>query len=163
MTIATYGVTAAVIQTDYFSQGASFSAESNPSSTSVARYIQQRGAELGALLRKESQDPAAIELLTTDECYLWCQETLCLMVACRIAEDMLQARPPLADTWEKRLAARLEALAEDAEGTLGSGAASPTLEPDGPTHWIDERSLDTSDNDDDASEITAPLRKDDVL
>ncbi len=161
--IGVFGVTAAIIQTDYFSQDGGFSVVSNPSATSVDRYIQQKGAELGAKLRSESQSPSAIEALTTSEAYLWCQETLCLMVAMRIAEDRLQTRPPLADTWEKRLAERLEALAENAEGTLGDGAASPTEQPDGPTHFIDTLALDTSDNDASASSVTFPFHKDDQL
>lgn len=163
MTIATFGVTAAIIQTDYFSQGGGFSDVSNPSSTSIARYIQQKGGELGGKLRAQSQVPTTIEATTTTEAYSWCQETLCLMVAIRIAEDMVQARPPLADTWEKRLAQRLEDLAEDAVGTLGEGAADPTEEPDGPTHHITNLSLDTSRVATNASSIDAPFRKDDNI
>ncbi len=161
--LSSFGVTAAIVQTDYFSQGGGFSDVSNPSSTSVARYIQQKAGELGGLLRAEEQSPTALDADDTTEAYQWCQETLCLMVAVRVAEDMHQSRPPLADTWEKRLAARLEALADDAVGTLGDGSTTPTEQPDGPTHFIDTYGLDTSDNEADASSVTARLRRDDLL
>lgn len=163
MTIATFGVTNAIIQTDYFSQLISFSTESNPSSTSIDRYIQQKGAALGAKLRDEEQSPSAIEALTTSEAYLWCQETLCLMVALRIAQDMLQSPPPLAKDWQAELDARLEGLAHDAIGTLGDGSVVPDQQPDGPTHFIDALGLDTSANDDAASTVDMPFHKDDAL
>jgi hypothetical protein len=163
MTIATFGVTATMMRADYFSQLGEFSTDSNPSSTSVDRYIQQKGAELAGKLRAEEQSPSAIEALTTSEAFLWCQETLCLLVACRIAEDMQQAKPPLADTWEKRLLERLAGLADDAVGTLGQGSATPTEQPDGPNTFIDTLDLDTSHNESCASSVDMPLRKDDRL
>lgn len=162
MTIATFGVTAAIIQTDYFSQLGGFSTETNPSAVSIARYIQQKGAELGGKLRAESQVPATIELDSTTEAYLWCQETLCLQVALRIAQDMMQSPPPLAKAWQEQLDARFTALASNAVGTLGDGAATPTEEPDGPTTHIDDLSLDMGDAAD-SSNVIPPFRKSDLL
>lgn len=162
MAIADFDVTAALVRADYFPQLNDFTADSNPTAVSVARYINQEGGALGAALRKESQTPSSIDADTTTEAFAWCQRTLELMVAIRCLETMTQQNPELLKEWRAELKARLAALAEDAVGTLGGGSTNPATQPDGPTTHINNLNLDVGDTSL-ASDVIPPFRKSDLL
>lgn len=162
--VQTFGVTNVLVQVDYFSQGGSFSDISNPSSASVDRYINQQAARLESALLKESIDASDVTALgSTSAPYLWCQDTLELMVAMRVAKDMLQSPPPNQKDWKTELDERLKDLDENGYLALGGGLTAPAEQPDGPTHFIDELGLDTSVNNAAASSVDAPFHKDDLL
>lgn len=157
-----FGVTAALLYTRHFPQLSAPTTDSNPSLATVEEIIEEQAAALSGYLLAEDIDALSLTV-SNSAAYLWCRETLRLMAAVQVAACMTQQQVPLLPACEKHLAARLTALDENGNLALGGGVAAPAEEPDGPTHFIDHLGLDTSVNDDSASTIDMPFRKDDQL
>lgn len=164
MSVSIFTVTHLIVRADRFPQLNDFSAVSQPTDTVVTRRINQAAAELEAKLAQESLSASGLEATgaTTAE-YLWCQETLTLAAAIRIATLITGFSSEVLDEWRDELAERWRQLEEKGYLALGGAGSAPAEQPDGPTHFIDKLSLDTSDNDASASIITAPFRRDDML
>ncbi len=160
MSVNLFGVTAAIVRADYFPQIADFSTDSNPTVASVNRYLDQRAATLEARLLQESVVASAITI-ATDAAYLWCQQTLTLMVAIRVMEAMSQQDAELLKRWREELLERWAELEEKGYLALGGGVSTPDENPDGPTHHISNLGLDTSRVAESASSIDMPFHKDD--
>lgn len=157
-----FGVTAASLYARHFPQVAAAVTDSNPSLAAVMEIIDEQAAALSGFLLAEDIDALSLTV-SNSPAYLWCRETLRLMAAIQVAAVMVQAQVPLLPAWEKQLETRLKNLAEQGYLALGGGVSPPAEQPDGPTHFIDALGLDTSENDEFASGVTMPLRKDDLL
>ncbi len=164
MTIATFAVTYATMRAEYFPHLEEFSAVSNPQATTVTTIISQKAAGLANLLAQEGVSATAVEALTaTDPAYLWCQETLALMVAVRLLQLASGKDPKLAEVWRDELVARLKDLAERGAAALGNASLDTSDSPaNGPATHITYLGLDLPDADD-ASSIEPLFRKDDLL
>ena len=161
MAVNVFGLTAALLRADYLPQADDFSAVSSPTATSVARILDQKAAELQGRLLRQAISAAAITTATSSE-YLWCQETLGLMVMIRVVGLMTGVNPELVVEWQARLDERLLRLADDGGIELGNAALAVSVsDPNGPTTHITELGLDVSGLATSASTITMPLRKDD--
>ncbi len=163
MTVSVFGLTAAILRADYLPQADDFSTSSAPTAASVARLLNQKAAELEGLLLKESIATAGITNAAS-AAYLWCQETLSLMVMIRVAGLMSGRNQDLIIEWQVRLDERLKRLADDGATALGDASLSTSAsDPDGPTSHISELGLDVSDMASTASSAAPVFRKDDVL
>lgn len=162
MTVTTFGVDAGFVRRHYYPQQPDFSTDSNPTEATVLEKIDGFAADLEGKLARESITASAITTVT-DAAYLWCRKTLALMVAIEIYPVMTGNDSAAAKKWQKELDARLKDLSEDGFLALGGGVAAPTEEPDGPTHFIDNLGLDTSENEANASSVDMPFHKDDRL
>ncbi len=162
MTVSTFGVTALIVRADYLPQINEFTTDSNPTLASVNRFIDQKAGVLEAKLLQESIVASAITI-ATDAAYLWCQATLTLMVAIRAGEVAYQQNPDILKAWREELNERFNELAARGYLALGGGVAAPAEQPNGPTTFIDNLGIDTSENDANPSSVTFPFRKDDQL
>ena len=119
-------------------------------------------ARLGGKLLLESIIAASITD-STSEAYLWCQETLELMVAIRVAEVATGSDNGLLAVWRAEVEARFKELDVGGAAALGEGAtSSASSDPDGPTTHSSENSL-TTDEATDMSTTVPRLRRDDQL
>jgi hypothetical protein len=163
VTVSTFGLTAAILRADYLPQADDFSTSSSPTTATVTRLLNQKAAELEGKLQKEAISPSGITSATSAP-YLWCQETLGLMVMIRVAGLMRGTNSELVKEWQVRLDDRLASLEEDGGTALGDPTLSSSAsDPDGPTSHVTELSLDTSTMATDASTLAPKFRKDDVL
>jgi len=120
---------------------------SNPQATTVTTIISQKAAGLANLLAQEGVSATAVEALTaTDPAYLWCQETLALMVAVRLLQLASGKDPKLAEVWRDELVARLKDLAERGAAALGNASLDTSDSPaNGPATHITYLGLDLPD------------------
>lgn len=163
MTVSVFGLTAAILRADYLPNADDFSTSSSPTVATVTRLLNQKAAELEGRLLKEAIAASGITSATS-AAYLWCQETLSLMVMIRVAGLMTGLNGDLVKEWQVRLDDRLQTLADDGATALGDTSLSTSAsDPDGPTSHITELGLDVSDMASSASSVTPPFRKDDVL
>lgn len=163
MTVSTFGVTAATVRANRFPHLAgSWGADTAPTATTVATFINQRAAYLEGKLLLEGIAAADITDAAS-AAYLWCQETLELMVAIRIAEVATGSDNGLLQVWRDEVKARFAELDEDGAAALGSGATSTSnSDPDGPMSHISENGLEV-DSAADMSTTVPRLRRDDML
>lgn len=164
MTVATFGVTADKVRAHHFPHIPAFDTNSSPSAATVLEKIYEKAAELQGRLLKESVSAAGVEALgATAGPYLWCRETLKLMVAVEVGRDMTGADPALVKAWESRLALRLKRLEADSATELGDDSLTTTpSDPDGPTSHISELGLDVGDTSE-ASDVVPVFRRKDRL
>lgn len=167
MTIRTFGVTFTTVRQDQFPQwSGEFSATSNPTSTTVSRWINEAAAELAGVLRLKATTADAINTLgDTTEPYVWCRQTITLGVAARVAKVISGGTPEVAKDLQDQFEKRLKRLEEKGVEVMGPGitVSDDTDEPQGPTSHIDELDLDVGEDDDNESELIPVLRRDDKL
>jgi len=157
-----FGVTPTNLYTRHFPQWNGPTTDGNPSHATVLEIIDECAAELEARLLQESIDATAL-LVTNAAAYLWCRETLRLMAAIQVIAVATQQAPAVSVNWQKQLDARFESLDEKGYLALGGGVSAPSNQPDGPTHFIDHYSIDTTENAANYSGVTARMRRDDEL
>lgn len=163
MSVSTFGVTSSTVQTSRFPHLGSFGANTAPSSSAVDVFINQSAARLeGKLLLEKIAASSIVD--TASAAYLWCQETLELMVAVRIAQAATGSDNGQAQAWRDELKVRFDELDEGGASALGSGVTTTGTpsDPDGPTSHISEYSL-TVDSAADMSTVVPRLRRDDKL
>lgn len=162
MSVSVFGVTHTTVRGQYFPAIGSFTANTNPTSTVVASIIDQKAASLEAALAQENISTASI----TDSAsapYLWCQETLSLMVAVRLLQIITGVDPEVAKSWREELKARLDLLDERGAIALGDVSLDTGNSPaNGATTHISHFSLDLPESDD-LSSLEPLFRKDDLL
>lgn len=163
MAVTTFGVTAATVRSNRFPHLAgSYGTDTAPSSTAVATFINRAAARLEGKLLLESITASAISD-TASAAYYWCQETLELMVAIRIAEVATGSDNGLLQVWRNEVEARFKELDVGGVAALGAGATSTSSsDPDGPTSHVSEYSLEV-DEADNMSTVVPRLRRDDLL
>lgn len=167
MSIRVFGVTYTTVRQDQFPQWTGeFSATSNPTSTTVTRWIQEAAAELAGVLRlKASSADAVFALGDTAEPYVWCRQTITLGVAARVAKVIHGSTPEIAKDLQQQFEARLKRLEEKGVEVMGPGITvdDGTDEPQGPTSHVDELDLDVGEDDDNESQLVPVLRRDDMM
>lgn len=162
MAVTTFSITAATVQTAHFPHWQPFSATTKPTSTQVATWITEEAADLGGKLALKSIAASGIDS-DTPNALAWCQKTLKLMVAVRVAKAATASNPELAKTLQDDIDARLEALDKHGATLLVDVTASETGNPpEGPTTHISTYSL-TVDDSSDMSTTVPRLRRDDAL
>ena len=163
MAVSTFSVTALTVRSNRFPHLSDFGANTAPSSTSVATFIDQSAARLEGKLLLEKIVASSITDAAS-AAYLWCQETLELMTAVRIAQAATGSDNGQAQAWRDEIKARFDELEEGGATALGSGVSTTgtSSDPDGPTSHISEFNL-TVDSSDDMSTTVPRLRRDDKL
>lgn len=161
MAITTFGVTAADVQSTYFPQLGAFTAASNPTALSVARYVNEEAATLMGALAQEGLAAAALVEATYPAAFMWCAETVRLGVACKAYSVMSQRNPEILKDWRAELKARYKRLDEYGYIALGD-APAPAEEANGPRTHIGELNLTTAE-DDLSSDAVPSFRKSDLL
>lgn len=163
MTVSTFGVTAGTVRTNRFPHLSDFGANTAPSSSAVGVFVDQAAARLEGKLLLEKIVASSITDATS-AAYLWCQETIELMVAVRISQAASGSDNGQAQAWRDELKVRFEELEEGGASALGSGVTTTGTpsDPDGPTSHISEYSL-TVDSAADMSTVVPRLRRDDKL
>lgn len=163
MSVSTFGVTAATVRANRFPHLGEFGANTAPSSSAVTVFVDQSAARLEGKLLLEKIAAASITDATS-AAYLWCQETLELMVALRISQAATGSDNGLAPAWREELKERFEELDEGGASALGAGVSTTGTDsdPDGPTSHISEYGLEV-DSADDMSTAVPRLRRDDLL
>lgn len=157
-----FGVTPDLVKKRHFPQWNAFTTNTNPSNATVLEMIDEAAGELEARLLQEAIVATGL-VVSNAAAYLWCRKAIRLMTAIEVLSVATQQVPPLSNRWQGQLDKMWKDLDEKGYLALGSGVSSPSTQPDGPTHFIDTLSLDTSDNDDNASSINFPFHKDDEL
>jgi hypothetical protein len=162
MSLSTFGVSADSVRRHRFPHLDSFGASTVPSLSTVEEAVSRAAARLAGKLLLEAIDAEAISDATSPA-YLWCQETLELMVAIRVAEAMTHRDSELLRVWRTEVDARFEELDEGGVDALGGGAITTSAsDPDGPTSHISQNNL-TTDASADMSTTVPRLRRDDLL
>jgi hypothetical protein len=162
MPISTFGVTADTVRRHRFPHLDSFGTSTVPSLPTVTEAVDRAAARLTGKLLLEAIVASAITDVAS-AAYLWCQETLELMVAIRIAEAMTHRDSELLRVWRTEVTARFEELDAGGVDALGGGATSASeSDPDGPTSHISQNNL-TTDASADMSTTVPRLRRDDLL
>lgn len=156
-----FGVTAPTLRAAFFPHLDEFSTNSVPSAVQVADFINKSAAVLDGKLLQESISAAAI-MDTTSAAYVWCGDTIQMAAAIRTARAMVGTDPDVVRAWVKELEARYADLDERGYLVLGAGAAAPAQEAEGPSHHIDEYSLEVDDPAD-MSDTIPLFRKSDLL
>lgn len=157
-----FGVTYQTVRQDIVPWFDDFSAVSSPTSTALARWIDEEAADLSGKLLAEAIDMAEITDSAT-AAYLWCRKTLTLMVGARLIPIITSQYPEVAQKLAAELKARLEDLETNGATALGDESLSTSAsDPDGPTDHIQELGLDVGDLTL-ASSVAPVLRKDDEL
>lgn len=157
-----FAVTFATVKNHHFPQWGAFTANSNPSATTVTEKILECAGELEGKLALENITATAI-IDTTSAAYLWCQKTLKLMAAIEILTIATQQAPPLSSKWQEWLDLRWKELNEKGYLLLGGGVSAPTSPANGPTTHLDVYGIDVGDIAYDASTSIPRLRRDDDL
>lgn len=160
MSLATFSVTYTKVRAHYFPQLANFSATSQPTSDTVTEMVQDSAAELAGKLSAEGIEASGIDATANPQGFQWCAETVRLGAAIRALKAMTGQDPKVAESWQKRLDERFEALDEWGAETLGDvsvASAGSIL-----TH-ISNHSLDTTLDGDEPSNSIPSLRGDDDL
>jgi len=160
--VSVFGVTPANAYRRHLPQHPPPQADSNPDIDTVSEIIDECAADLEGALAEESITANAITV-SNSAAYLWCRQTLRLMVMVRVLPVLQGQDSPLLKVLQADLDRRLRNLASRGYLALGSGVTGPSIQPDGPSHWIDALGLETATNDANASSVTAPFRKDDQL
>lgn len=166
MAIQVFAITFTTVKQDFFPNFSGlFSDTSTPTSTRVTQFIKEEAADLAGHLRLKALTAAGIAADTTSEAYAWCQKTLGIGVAARVARVLTGANPEYAKELATELAHRYALLDTHGAEALGLGAtvADSTDEPEGPTSHIDELDLDTGEDDDLNSDVAPVIRRADVL
>jgi hypothetical protein len=162
MTIQTFAVDADSIRRHYFPHLDSFSASTSPTLATVTERITRAAARLSGQLYMRNVDPTTI-VDTTSPAWAWCQETLSLIVAIRLAQVVSGANSEAVKAWQADLTERFHVLSDSGEAALGGGADAFGLsESAGPTDFISELSLDVGDTSL-ASDVSPVLRRSDLL
>lgn len=162
MSVNLFDVDPEMIRDDYFPSLAPFGLDTQPTETTVERWINQEAATLEGKLRRESITASTITD-SDDAAFLWCQKTLSLMVLLRsgwpqaagISESMRK-------DWEDELEQRLKDLGEDGVLALGGSLPVPSVSPNGPVTHINTLGLDIGDTSL-ASDVAPVLRRSDEL
>jgi len=156
-----FAVDATRVRDDYFPALPPFDDESNPSSTTIARYITEASAELAGKLLLQVIDPAFITDDATPQ-YVWCAQTVTLMVAIRVLGVQTGQNPEAMKAWQEILAARLKDLGDNGSLALGYDDSGSDGNPKGPTTYLTELGISLPSAAD-ASGVTPVLRRDDDL
>ena len=161
--MSTFNVSATTMRDEFFPQWGAFSANSNPTTTTVATIITQKYADLAGKLLIKGIAIATVDAASSSVGFSWCQETLGLMVAIRILQLVTQRDPELAKAYTLRLAERLGALETYGAAALGDRALDTGSSPSsGPTTFIDQMGI-TLPDDSEASTLAPFFRRDDPV
>ncbi len=161
MAIAVFGVTAAKLKAHHFPQLAEFSANSNPTSTTVGEMIEASAVDLAGRLRAEGLTPSAIDAATTSESYAWSADAVRLGAAVRAIAGMTGQDPAVRQAWERDLQRKWDDLTSRGYLALGDATAPAELA-DGPRSHISNHSLDVGDEQD-ISDVIPVFRRNDHL
>lgn len=163
MSVTTFGVTAATVRSNRFPHlSGNFGTDTAPTSSAVGVFVNRAAARLEGKLLLESITASSITD-SASAAFLWCQETLELMVAIRVAEVATGSDNGLLTVWRAEVEARFKELSVGGAAALGEGAtSSASSDPDGPTSHISEYVL-TVDESTDMSTTVPRLRRDDLL
>lgn len=163
MSLATFGLSAAIEYADMFPQWSAPDANSTPTTTTVGRFINEEAADLAARLYAENVIASAITTPANEVAYTWCAKTLKLMVAMRIFGVATQQDPELRKSYAAELKARFENLDEKGATALGDSSLDSGDSPaDGPTTHLNQFRLDTLSADD-MSPLDDGLKRSDPL
>lgn len=167
MTIRVFGVTYTTVRQDEFPQWTGeFSTSSNPTATTVSRWIDEAAAELAGILRlKASSADAVFALGSSAEPYVWCRQTITLGAAARVAKVITQGNPDRAKDLQSMFERRLKLIEEKGVEVMGPGisVSDDTDEPQGPTSHIDDLDLDVGEDDGNESDLVPVIRRSDRL
>lgn len=162
MALATFGVSADSVRRHRFPHLDGFGPSTAPSLSTVEEAVSRAAARLAGKLLLEAIEADAITDVTSPA-YLWCQETLELMVAIRVAEGSTHRDSELLRVWRAEVESRFDELEVGGAEALGGGATSTSAsDPDGPTSHISQNNL-TTDASADMSTTVPRLRRDDLL
>jgi len=166
--VSIFELTPALVRANKFPQWGEFSTVSSPSATQVTDIIEGQAGELAAKLYAEDVVASSISNATDTNslhsaAWLWCRETLRLMVAIEILRISSQQDPELARAYAAQLKQRLKDLDEKGATALGDATLSGgTSDPNGPTSHISQYGLSV-DEAVNMSSAVPMLRKDDQL
>lgn len=161
MALVTFSVDPESVRRHHFPFLPAFAAGSRPTSATVTEAIEEEAARMAGALALETIDAASITV--GSPAYIACRATLRLAVAARLARDIPGTDSALSQRWREAVDAWYEALDEGGDTFLGEGAVSTAAsDPDGPTDFISELSLETGDAAD-ASDVKPVLRRKDDL
>lgn len=161
--VTTFSVTHDTVRTEHFPHWNAFSATTKPTSTQVGTYVTEEAADLGGYLALKSIAASGIDSSANPNGFAWCQKTLKLMVAVRVAKAATASNPELAKTLQDEVNARLSSLDKHGATLLVDVTASTSGNPaEGPTTHISTYSL-TVDDSSDMSTTVPRLRRDDSL
>lgn len=158
----TFGLTVESVRKHHFPHTPEWTERSRPSESTVTEKILEQAATLAGALNGEAIDASTITEVTSPA-YLNCRQQLRRMVAIDLVEVLSGTEPTLVQSWKRASTAFFDGLEEGGATFLGGGATSTgTSEPDGPTDFISELSLEVGDADD-ASDVVPVLRRGDSL
>lgn len=161
MALNDFGVTVESVRKHHFPNADAWTETSRPAESAVAEAIQEEAGVLAGALLLEAIDASTIA--QDSPAYVSCRKTLRMMVAMRIVADMTGQDPAVAKKWERAVEKWMDALDEGGDTFLGGGATSTTSsDPDGPTDFIGENSLEVGASAD-MSDVVPTLRRKDEL
>lgn len=162
MTVSIFAVTYSKVRAHYFPQLSDFSGSTNPTSTTVGEMIDAEGARLAGALSKVGVSASTVSAdagATYPAAYAWCQDTLRLGAAVRVARAM-SGTSAVSERWQTELDGRYEDLLDN--GAVALGDAPTTAAASGPRSHIHRLGLDVGD-DADASPLDTKFRRSDQL
>lgn len=161
MSINTFDVDPERVRDDFFPHvTAGFTTDSPPTRETVDRWVTEAATTLQGKLLQKSLTSEDITDTESPE-WVWCAETVTLIVAIRAARVMTGQSPEVAKAWQEQLDARLKDLQENAGVALGIPSTTGD-QPDGPSTYINALGLVDPDPAD-ASTLTPVIRRDDLL
>lgn len=165
MALYKFGVTAQSVRAHHFPNISDFSADSNPTDTTVTEKIDDCAGELNGRLLKESISAATVDAAgATYGPYVVLRAVLRKMVAVAIMPAMTSKDTDLANKWQKELTAFFDRLDDDAATALGDDSlTTDSSDGDAPATHLDEYNIDIGDPATDASDAIPPFRKGDEL
>ncbi len=158
----TYSVVYTDIAAEFFPQVANgFHAQSTPTSTTVTTIIAQAAAELNGVLAEIDITASGIDVSGEPQAFAWCQETVKLGAAYRVARALGSSDTPVAKAWEKSCNARLAAL--KANPGILADATQPTNPTMGLRSFTRALSLETPDSTEYTDNVVPTFRMDDEV
>lgn len=162
MAASSFGIDADSVRRHHFANFDAFSAGGRPSLTTVTEVITEEAARMAGRLNLANID-ATTGITVSSDAYNLCRRILRLQVAARLARDIPGTDSDIAKGWRDEVQAFFDMVDVKGDEYLGNGAtAFGTSEPDGPTDFISELSLDVGD-DSEASDVIPVLRRKDDL
>src|SRR4051812_2178317 len=108
-----------MLRNNYFAHISPFSANSTPTTATVAEMINRKAAHLAGKLAAENASAASIGAASTSAAYFWCQDTVLLATAIQVMPLMTAQNPALLDSWRAELRTRYLDLETNGVTALG--------------------------------------------
>lgn len=142
--IEDFGVTSEMVRLAHFPHQDAFSTASAVTLETVERFIEQAAAELHGKLLSEGLTASSIAADPTSASYAWCQETIAIGAAKRIARSTGGVTSELYQDLRDELKGRFDSL--DAGGGAAIGVTESDTPSNGPLTHINRHSIELADD-----------------